>query len=565
MEEHAFQELYKKYLEEVLNVSYKKVFIRMKSPAFFSDMYLCRADGTTITPVLDSIKELDNGKYFLGIETLPTGDIDNIFFNSNGEVINRIKNVYIDDFHEGIARLTTIGRDKKCGYIDMEGNLIGKVKWGTESGPFKSGRARVSSTELGSLGKYGFIDKQGNLVIPCTSFYYSEYSDGVVCLDNGSLMTYFNENGKELFKTTLSQPNFQEGLVKFQNEKGKWGFKNKKGEVVISPKFQSVGNFCNGYASLDGGNIDLTGKKVKLVSYDDLGVKYEKGFLKNRYYNNKKNTYENFSFIPYKDIGDYLLCIKDSEFLIYSKESGVSTLTGIPYEHGNFSFMQVGNLISINGIVFSLSPQKCLNLSTVINLNNVLAVEDNPTLVSYDDFKANVIRDKNFYNRVLDQSKEEKKKRIENETLMKQISQDKQRQEILDQLESLKSKLSQLDKSAGNLSKIDTDLLLKQVGDHLEINPEFREQLSFLDLSCIDFTNVKVSDYDFSGTNADINPQTVYQKNMSNGNYQGLNFISKNFKDVNIKGSSFVDCNMDFAILEGAITDDNTKFTEYVK
>ena len=63
--------------------------------------------------------------------------------------------------------------------------------------------------------------------------------------------------------------------------------------------------------------------------------------------------------------------------------------------------------------------------------------------------------------------------------------------------------------------------------------------MQLIDLGGIIFSNVKVSGLDFSNTNANIIPQDVYQKDMSYGNYQGIDFTFNSFKDVNITGSSF--------------------------
>lgn len=89
--------------------------------------------------------------------------------------------------------------------------------------------------------------------------------------------------------------------------------------------------------------------------------------------------------------------------------------------------------------------------------------------------------------------------------------------------------------------KVSEEKLLIQVDDHLEINPIYATYLQYIDFSCIfSFDNVKVSGLDFSNTNAyNINPQTVYQKDMSNGNYEGINFEWKSFTGVNISNSKF--------------------------
>ena len=118
-------------------------------------------------------------------------------------------------------------------------------------------------------------------------------------------------------------------------------------------------------------------------------------------------------------------------------------------------------------------------------------------------------------------------------------------------------------KELGDLSivgriKVDEDLLFIKVGDHLELNPYFISFLSLIDFTLISFKNVKVSELDFSGSNARIDPQIVYNKDMSRGNYSGLDFNAASFKDVNISGSVFTDSLMDFTDFTEAKKDDDT-------
>ena len=60
-----------------------------------------------------------------------------------------------------------------------------------------------------------------------------------------------------------------------------------------------------------------------------------------------------------------------------------------------------------------------------------------------------------------------------------------------------------------------------------------------------DFTGYDVSNLDFSGTNAAINPQIVYDKDMSNGNYSDVTFLTYDFSNVDISGAVF---NNDFIV-----------------
>ena len=88
--------------------------------------------------------------------------------------------------------------------------------------------------------------------------------------------------------------------------------------------------------------------------------------------------------------------------------------------------------------------------------------------------------------------------------------------------------------------------LLVRIDDHYEINRNFVEYLRFLNLSMIDFTNVKVSGLDFRGSAARINPQLVYKKDLSNGVFDVSNIkFFDDFTGVNIEGADFSECEVD--------------------
>ena len=105
---------------------------------------------------------------------------------------------------------------------------------------------------------------------------------------------------------------------------------------------------------------------------------------------------------------------------------------------------------------------------------------------------------------------------------------------------------------------LDEDIFFIDVDDHKEISPMFINYLSIIDLSGFSFKNVKVSGVNFSNSNAYFNPQDVYNKDMSNSLFRGLDFNVADFTGVNITNSDFTDCIMDFAKLENAIRDENT-------
>ncbi|EAK9856530.1 WG repeat-containing protein [Campylobacter lari] len=81
---------------------------------------------------------------------------DSILFDINGNILKKIagKIYHLNDDLYGFCSTKT-----KYGFIDKQGNLVIEAKYDNAWG-FSEGLARV---ELN--GKYGFVDKQGNLVI----------------------------------------------------------------------------------------------------------------------------------------------------------------------------------------------------------------------------------------------------------------------------------------------------------------------------------------------------------------------------------------------------------------
>lgn len=71
------------------------------------------------------------------------------------------------------------------------------------------------------------------------------------------------------------------------------------------------------------------------------------------------------------------------------------------------------------------------------------------------------------------------------------------------------------------------------------INSDYRKLLKHFNLLFFDFSGVDVSGLDFSGSNACINLQTVYNKDLSNGNYSDVTFLSYDFRGTNIIGATF--------------------------
>ena len=168
-------------------------------------------DGTLVVPLIyDRICEFSEGlaavykstpnRYELpGTNVMVTGSIDKIGF------IDKTGTVVIPMIYEQIYSTTMIKSDNNTGtgYIKSPG--------------FSEGLISVKKD-----GKWGVIDKQGNTAIPF------KYDYPVI----GS---------------------FHNGLAKFVSG-GKCGFINSSGKVVISPRYDSVDDFSEGYAIVANNN-----------------------------------------------------------------------------------------------------------------------------------------------------------------------------------------------------------------------------------------------------------------------------------------------------------------------
>ena len=82
--------------------------------------------------------------------------------------------------------------------------------------------------------------------------------------------------------------------------------------------------------------------------------------------------------------------------------------------------------------------------------------------------------------------------------------------------------------------------------------------MKYIDFSFVSFDNVKVSNTDFRGSNAVINPQIVYKKDLSNSSFDDNNIVWASFKGCDLRGTN-LENEMESCVFEDAILDNNTR------
>ncbi|MEC4114812.1 WG repeat-containing protein [Myroides pelagicus] len=156
-------------------------------------------------------------------------------------------------------------------YIDQKGNTVLKNNY-LKGSLFREGLALVQADNKQKT--WGYIDTKGQYVIPPTYVNASVFSEGIAWgTREDSRPIALNQSGEELFTMDIAEVvgNYTNGLAKFAvyNDEGllRWGFVDKKGEVVVQPIYEQVKSFNEGLAPVKDqekgwGYIDTNGDFV---------------------------------------------------------------------------------------------------------------------------------------------------------------------------------------------------------------------------------------------------------------------------------------------------------------
>lgn len=179
----------------------------------------------------------------------------------------------VGEFSEGLARFE---RDGRWGFIDRAGHIVIKPVFMWARG-FSDGLARVqlSGPVLSVAASWGFIDKSGQVVIRLTedqSGYGTEeegFHEGLALIGDVGKKGFIDKTGRVVIAPRFGYGyGFQNGItaVSEDNEGNRWGFIDKTGQWVIPPHFDWADPFEEGLAAVnrkrDCGFIDRTGAFV---------------------------------------------------------------------------------------------------------------------------------------------------------------------------------------------------------------------------------------------------------------------------------------------------------------
>ncbi|MGH9946350.1 MAG: WG repeat-containing protein [Pyrinomonadaceae bacterium] len=176
--------------------------------------------------------------------------------------------------------LFVISVELRFGFIDRDGNIIIKPQY-FEARDFSEGLAAVRNDK----NQWGYIDKSGKVIVDFRFASAGDFSEGLARIQikgtdawNG-LTGYIDKKGRMVIKprfvvNELKMPEFgyfSEGLAVFEKD-NKMGFIDRSGKVAIEAKYDAAHPFSEGLANVAIGQkwgfIDRSGRQVIPLEYD---------------------------------------------------------------------------------------------------------------------------------------------------------------------------------------------------------------------------------------------------------------------------------------------------------
>ncbi len=141
-------------------------------------------------------------------------------------------------FNEGLA---AVKKDKKWGFIDKENNIVIPFMY-EEVENYKDGWARVKKDK-----KWGFIDKENNIVIPCIYEYVSNFDeDGTAWVKMNGKYGYIDRYNNCIVPFIYESTNVSSGGLVIVEKNEKYGAITKNNNIVIPCIYEYVSNFDEG-------------------------------------------------------------------------------------------------------------------------------------------------------------------------------------------------------------------------------------------------------------------------------------------------------------------------------
>lgn len=254
--------------------------------------------GMVAKPIIGS--ESDGDKYLQG------------FIDQTGFLVIPIEHEVVEgvypeykDFSEG---LVVVYRNGKYGYMNKQRELVIPYRY-QYAGEFKDGLALVSQYD-----KNGIIDRSGNTVIPIKFHSLTNYSEGLAVYSEKNHWNdeysygYLDKKGNVSIKAKWNEASiFSEGLAAVRvgdDETGKWGIIDKTGNFIVKPEYDepNIQIYTDAF-SIDDGYYKKG--RINMYKYTDASDPYKSSItqytldrqgniIKKKFYSNWDSIVDDF-------------------------------------------------------------------------------------------------------------------------------------------------------------------------------------------------------------------------------------------------------------------------------
>lgn len=181
--------------------------------------------------------------FFDGLATVQRAGKWGFIDHAGQEVIPTIHDDYVLDWGSEQPRpLFAIKKENKIGFYDRTGKLVVPFQYDA-LGEWREGLLCVQQSDT---KRWGFIDRRGAVVLPFQFAQQAEFQNGKAAVLDAvtQKVGLIDKTGRPIlpFRYDGLKDDFQWGLIAFK-QGDKWGYLNRKGDVVIPPTYESAGSF----------------------------------------------------------------------------------------------------------------------------------------------------------------------------------------------------------------------------------------------------------------------------------------------------------------------------------
>ena len=493
---------------------------------------------------------------------------------------SKLKNVYYNDkfliitaafkSYESAIMLMYYGNSTYQNRIICYDKQVFDAKFNNERCLIKTDSLNYYNSNGVRIAEYKYVDKKDIIAIDYLLANLLKRQNLTLKLENHDVIGYINN------KKYLIVENFKCGRLLVQDEQGLYGYLDENGNEIIKPKFKSATHFVNGWAVMDGRKADLDGHAYEgtsllkilkdndqYISLHNINCEYAGEFSENSFIKNLLvHDYTNYLKVlpsknnPFKKVVYY--------YVDYKTKTVAKTNYEPLRQYENFLFFYISkNFYWQDGYYIfdknNNSYKWFASKDTEIKFYDNYFICNNMTYYVADQIIC--LGDFNIENKKLKKdytllSKKEYLSKYQKIITKNRVETTEVINQKINEYQQYIQKIAWYQRQIDELEKQKCELIFKMnviprhtietpSNFHYEengikyISKKYVNYLKLFDLLTFDFSGFDVSNLDFTGTNASINPQTVYNKDMSNGNYSDVTFITYDFSEVDITNATF--------------------------